>query len=490
MKIMTIFKSILILFLIYSWGVGLYIGNSEYINTTTLILLSILIIVLFFFTMIKDYTIRPLFVILIYGTLFWFVLRLLVMITFPSTTKLFPAQVLVRADALNNALIYLIFSTIMVASGFAISKLIKPKRAVDREQFVAPAFITLRRVLILFFIFYFMNVLLEVYYGEGRHWVPSFLTRIINRENLLWIGYFVMFFGFRHKSNNVSRVLFILVLGWSIILGFMGGSRSGLLFVVLLHIIGIALYRKDGFVTKKLIIIFCFVVILAPITFGLASIGSLELRYGGIGNINKKISMIERSSINLELTLQKLALRLSGLDTLAVIINANEDSFIPSQYINFENEIQSIVNTYIIGEPFPDALNTSKAFHVVYQGGDEDIARNKTFTQKWSGYGLMFVKYGWYGGLIATFILAFGLGVIFRKYALSSSIYKDLIGIFLLYIFYDQIMSFGMDEFVITTLHGLLISGGIINIFLLKILHAMEVSIVSDKVRIRKEMNC
>jgi len=459
-----------------------YNGDNEFVDGNTLILFATLLLLLFSFTFIKVYALQPLFIILIYGTLFWFVLRLIVMIALPESVLVFPASVSVRVEAINSTLVYLILSTMMVAAGFILSSQLFSDN-IKHIYFVLPKYITLRRVLMLYIIISTIFVLGSVFLGAGRHWLMSFLTRLLNTEILLWIGFFIVLFGAKYQSGKLSRVVFIVVFSWGLVGAFFSGSRSGLLFVVLLYLIGVGLYHKSGIIRKKMLVTFAMIVLISPIMFSLATVGSLELRYGGYSNIIDKVSLISEYESNIENSIQSLGLRLSGLDTLAVIVNANETKFVPSKYINFENELKSIANTYVVGEPFPNALISEKGFHVVYQGGNEDIARDTTFTQKWSGYGVMFVKFGWYGGLVGTFILSFMFATIFISTAQCKNNYKHLLMVFLLYIFFNQLMSYGVESFILSNMHSIFLIGGVVNIFLLKALHEFEISIVRNRVQ-------
>ena len=481
MKVITIFKIVLMLCFIYSWIVFYYIGNSEFVDITTIFLLSVIFAVLFMFTRIKDTVVQPLFVILIYGTLFWFILRLMLMIAIPESIGRFPATVAVRVDAINNGLVYLILSTIMVAGGFIASRQLISGYKVPKYQLQLPAFITLGRVIILYVILGLIFTSGHLLLGSGRHWIMSFMTRLVNPEALLYIGFLVLLFGNKHATRIEYKFVFVALFMWYLFSVFFAGSRQGFILVVLFYLIGVLLYRNNGYIKKKLIFLFGLMIVLAPIMFSLATVGSSELRYGGIANINDKISMIKNNKFAMLDGLDRMSMRLAGLDTLAVIVNADEDNYNPREYINFSNEVKSIANTYVLGEPFPDALITSKAFHVVYQGGVEDTARNKTFTQKWSGYGLMFVKFGWYGGLMAAFILAFLFSVIYRKIVISKGKYSDLLTAYLLYIFFVQIMSNGVDEFFLTEIHSLLFIGGVFNVLLLKFMYSVEVLLYRER---------
>ena len=93
----------------------------------------------------------------------------------------------------------------------------------------------------------------------------------------------------------------------------------------------------------------------------------------------------------------------------------------------------------------------------------------------------MFVKFGWYGGLMATFILAFLFSVIYRKIVISKGKYSDLLTAYLLYIFFVQIMSNGVDEFFLTEIHSLLFISGVFNVLLLKFMYSVEVLLYRER---------
>ena len=87
----------------------------------------------------------------------------------------------------------------------------------------------------------------------------------------------------------------------------------------------------------------------------------------------------------------------------------------------------------------------------------------------------MFVKFGWYGGLMATFILAFLFSVIYRKIVISKGKYSDLLTVYLLYILFNQLMTHGVDDFFLTGIHSILFFGGVVNVLLLKFMYSVEV---------------
>jgi len=457
--------------------------GSYFVDGDTIALLSFLLVLLYSFTNIKSYTLQPLFVIFIYATLFWFVIRLLITIYFPQSTIRFPAPVDTDSTSINIALVYVILSTIMVAFGFIFSLVVKVNSKNRARTFTLPKHFNLRRILLLFLFVGFGYLILEIYFGSGRHWLPSFMTRLLNHKDLVWVGFLLWIFGHSYMKRRMSEYVFFIIFAFSIISTFIAGSRGGFLNAVLIYIIGVCLFNKGGYIKKRSIIIIGMFVLTGPLLFGLASIGSYELRHGGFGNIENKLSLIYKSKFdleNLEKMMQSLSLRISGLDTLAIILKADEDKRDPDMYINFGNEIKSIANTYVIGEPFPEALITSKAFQVVYQDVDEESARNTAFTQKWTGYGLMFVKFGWYGGLLATFIVAFLFATLYRIIAYGKNRYRHLIMVYLLMILFQEIISHGVEDLV-SGIHSGFLIGGVVNIILINILYKVESSFVNSK---------
>ena len=71
----------------------------------------------------------------------------------------------------------------------------------------------------------------------------------------------------------------------------------------------------------------------------------------------------------------------------------------------------------------------------------------------------------------------FLFSVIYRKVVMSKGKYSDLLAVYLLYIFFYELMSHGVDDFFLTSIHSLLLIGGVVNVLLLKLLHEVEVSI-------------
>ena len=95
------------------------------------------------------------------------------------------------------------------------------------------------------------------------------------------------------------------------------------------------------------------------------------------------------------------------LDYVIEILSGRGNRDAMNKYMNIEYSMKSFLNNAVLGTPFPDAdIMTSRIIPIVYRGASEAEVKEKFLSEAWTIWGLVYVFFGWWGGLGAIFILA------------------------------------------------------------------------------------
>jgi hypothetical protein len=113
----------------------------------------------------------------------------------------------------------------------------------------------------------------------------------------------------------------------------------------------------------------------------------------------------------------KILNRLGILDYAIQITTQPGDSSALEKYMNIPYIAKSVVNSALPGMPYIEApLSTSRVISIIYRSYDELLILNSGyFSEYWTLWGLAFVLFGWWGGLITLFVGGFVLHFIYKS---------------------------------------------------------------------------
>lgn len=422
--------------------------------------------------------------ILVFVILIWYVARIPIMIVIPALTSqpidwYFGTNVDLGADEINNALRFVFYSSSTTAIGIVLSNsLFERKVQIKNHHRQTDLFIHqenyFKKASNFLLICILLSLFLYFYAGIGRYhkyWHLEVATRFVNISVLLLMFYYLYFsLPYCDRRRNLAR--FLLVLATVLLFFVLRGSRA-FAYVLLVNTLAILLVKDRGKTVKLRNVLL--VVILGVLTYMVA----FGFKIGRDPNINSPSKVLRaviasNTFIKLKNGVFDISRRLNALGPLATvlagdsnvydagryinragkyigfknqfgmpgIIARNCDVYKPEEYINFKNEFGAVINKFVVGELFPGAKDTDTTFDIIYRDWPED--EPNYHTSLWTGYGLMYIHYGYAGSLIALCILGFIINSLY-KYSKRINRYGQIFSVVILIQFHEFLLSHGFD---------------------------------------------
>lgn len=289
----------------------------------------------------------------------------------------------------------------------------------------------------------------------------GFMRRLVHTDAVILVGCVLAAAHWRRFSRP-GRWLMGGVLLTGIVYRALSGSRAAM-FTVLLTLLIIAVNLRGDFRiparTLLLLMIACLVSILAfPVATFARTYWDLSARYG------RYLSPAEFARVAGQYSpdgvifssnfVYGLFFRLNGLDPLAVIVKG--DAVELEKYVSLRNDLQSFINVAVPGTPFPDALERSKTFLVIYRDYPPEYLKQHYVTTMWTLWGDAMAHFRFAGGLLAMLMIGIFLSVVFHLLWRWRSQYALFLQVWWLLTVYYAICSFGFDTTAATSLYLLL----------------------------------
>ena len=464
MKLSAIIVKLLYIYLGLVLVLFAFCGESSLINITSILLISLLVVFLCFLLTIGDPS-NPLIIFWVLLTFMWFLVRFLYLIPFPDEANL-QRYIYFESSYMNRALVYLLFGTILSSIGFRLgsvaANLLKrrvylKRRASEKSKdifsYLSPENIAVLGILISgISIFNYFVLGRGRFSGQYTHfgWLFSF----ISYEPILLIAIILTDTKWRFLNRQQK---FLILLFWGVFVTYrvLVGSRSALFGPLMFWLL--YKFAKEGnpkIERKHITLIFIGFGVSIPLFFFTTStrfMWDVQWAKGNIISFSDFVEVASHASFSPYDILKAITNRFSLLEHLVVIVNNTGENV--KEYVNFGNVFKASVNYSIPGDPFPHVLVTSRAFSVVYRHWGEEFAERNHMTDGWTLLGILYVHFGWLGGLIATFSVSFILAIIYKKLCRIKTVYKILWRVWFMLLINRVFLNFGIDEIWLATYH-------------------------------------
>ena len=257
------------------------------------------------------------------------------------------------------------------------------------------------------------------------------------------------------------------------------GKKSAILTIVLYFLL-IKLITQGDFETKfvKLTILIFLISIIFVLGFYFGKIYRSTIFLSGENILDFRLILYEAEKWGLMINsfqelIQKISLRINGIDPLTIILNSNQDTM--SLYVNSKTTAQSFLNLILPGQPF-DVINVSRTFPLVLEESilvnkdfvpvgkdttsyiasgqtfhkfiDYELAKQITTTEMWTLEGINYAHFGYYGSIFFTAFTILLFSLTYSFVSQKNSKYKFLIKFVLVFMFYLLIQNFGYDNWL------------------------------------------
>jgi len=121
-----------------------------------------------------------------------------------------------------------------------------------------------------------------------------------------------------------------------------------------------------------------------------------------------------------------LSNRFQLIDYSILVLSQKGNPEEKSKYMKLDYALKSIMNYIVPGVIFQEAeLDTSRVLAIIYRGFSEDYVKSHGhFSEFWTGWGLAYVLFGWYGGLAALCFAGFVLQLFYVLVHVISGKYR------------------------------------------------------------------
>lgn len=148
--------------------------------------------------------------------------------------------------------------------------------------------------------------------------------------------------------------------------------------------------------------------------------------------------------------------RLGQLDYPIGIAAIEGDKEAINKYMSMEHVLKNIANNLVIGVPYPEAMEmTNNMMPIIYRGHDIQHVKSNFVSEPWTLWGLGFIYFGYFGGLIFIFLSA---ALLQAGYMVVSSLkftHSSLVRVFYFWVVTATVLfSMGFDHSLIVWMYG------------------------------------
>ena len=443
-------NSLLVIANVFVCGVSIYLYNisddNSMVNIITLILVGIFAVENIGMLAYEKRNRNPFIIILAIVGTFFYMARVATILHIPASVSLFGFSFIPSSVALNDALIFILLANAAMFAGFYFAEIYNEnQKKIIGEEDSLPQIKNAIIIIALVVLVSFFDMLKFECLGRVSGFIQSFFCR-----NTILLFTFTMLIYHYDKISARNRLLFVATIAAVIVLITLSGSRSGILTVGMVLLMGILAVKKRIMVSKKNIFIGLMIIPLAIILFAAATFkldhkikDKVAVRYLFADNETEKFDfkIIERY-------LPQIYYRTGFLDYSTELI-ANRQKF--AQIINGQYYVQSIIDNVLT--PGFDVFGTQRASNSMtyirkeLPTPDREVIEKYYHTDQMGIYGEYYVFFNGYPALAVFFFAAFMFHVIFKNLktenALKTCIYRAV----LLNLFYIWMNSFGTDWF-------------------------------------------
>lgn len=297
------------------------------------------------------------------------------------------------------------------------------------------------------------------------------LNFIINKIDS--ISFFTVFF-------NVNAMAFIIIVGLAnektfdtklkpylilfftliILMSILGGSRSGIIYILFNIIVLLMFFKGNIFIEIKYLKYLIFIGLLAILSYPIATFfrvaTNLGLSYSSLSlNSILRLNSISSTIDPLPLMLNRIIQRINLTEFSFVVNNNLYDPRFIKENITFLNEIKSAINLILPGNYFNVLVSNNYFINLLNNSTVTDIKNN------WSSYNISFydynvVQFGKYIGFIFLFLFFFLYISFMNSLLKSKKLILKMISFYLVISLITIFIFFGYDYFIRNAFHFIL----------------------------------
>jgi len=389
---------------------------------------------------------NPFIIILVLVVTVFYMTRVASILHIPASASLWGRTLIPSATELNYALIFILLSNAAMFAGFYLAgKYNENRKKILCEGGSFPQMKNAIIIIALVVLVSFFDVLNFELLGRFTGYIKVFLNR-----NTIFLFTFTMLAYHYNKTSLRNRMLFIVIISLIVILITLSGSRSGVLSVGMVLLMGILAVKQKIMFSKKVILVSLVIIPISVIIFATAT---LKQHLGIKDTITIEHLKIAKESQVLDYDhiigyLPLIYYRLGFLEFSTELI-ANRQKF--AQIINGQYYAESIVDNVLT--PGFDIFGTPKVSHALsYIRRNEPVPDIDQIMQAYQSdqlgiYGEYYVFFNGYSALAVFFFLAFIYQVIYANLQTTVGLLTCIYRAVLLNLFYIWLNSFGMDWF-------------------------------------------
>jgi len=430
-------------------GVCIYLYNisddNNLINIITIILVGIFAVENIGMLAYEKRNRNPFIIILVIVVTVFYMARVATILHIPASASIYESLFIPSVTDFNNTLIFILLANTAMFAGFYFAgKYNENRKKITCEEDNFPKIKNAIIIIALVVLVSFFNV--HNFESLGR--LTGYIQTFLNRYTLLLFTFTMLAYHY-NKISLKTRMLFIAITSLIVILITLSGSRSGVLSVGMVLLMGILAVRQKIIVNKKVVLVG---LIIIPISIIFFSTATFKQHQGVKDTITiKHLSMVKESQTFYNLIEGYLPLiyyRLGFLDFSTELI-ANREKF--SRIINGQYYAESIVDNVLT--PGFDIFGTPRASHALsYIRREEPVPNIDQIMRAYQSdqmgiYGEYYVFFNGYLALVVFFFSAFLYQVIYDNLQTQNGLLTCIYRAVLLNIFYIWMNSFGMDWF-------------------------------------------
>ena len=389
----------------------------------------------------------------------------------------FPFGQNVGTDAINQGLSYILIGAVLLFAGsFAAGSVFQPQRTAMPETSERPldypAVVFLIVLLLVLAVEFYISVWVGISpYGKLRAETGNTMLQFMRLFTAIDTFFLVVAaICLLQKEVTMDKMVVTIIVGsvFFIVTAINGGRSAGLRILMVLLAIRLAGAENFRFPLRKSAVFVGVVLGISVLAYPYATKRRVHIAYEENQSRQVPVSSLkvdpdegksapasgtEESNIimrsaNLVTTLLN---RLGLMDYGILVVAKPGDLRAKDKYMNLMYAVKSILNT-VPGTIFKEAeLNTSRVINIIYRGGDEEQAKVAYFAEFWTIWGLWFVVFGWWGGLVALFATGFVMEMIYSVGAEFFGVYKTYFRAWTLCILIPVVyFSMGIDHSFIT----------------------------------------
>lgn len=451
--VLYIFAYLVVIWLVFSSS------EKDIVNLDSMYKMTFLLLALAVFLLKADHRSVVLILVLSVYILMFYTAQFFLYIVAPEKAKLSYIPFL-YPEAVSHAITYVLLGTLAAGLGFITGgriasskkrKIKKPKLLpFSPKKTLFLLFVSAGITSVCVFIYRFMNVNLIRPKSIGGS-IFGFLTFFLNDAIMILIVFLVYMQKWKFIRPNLKKLM-IAGISAVVLLNFTGGSRGALVRPMLYLFFALFAIMGDIKVSKKLLLTIVLAIGISFAAFPFITFIK-NAWFSGV-NVTDLSSFKEEFStdyIRLEYDtlnfIYRVANRLDGVGSLTAVLTIPPAYF--REFLTFEDQVKLLINKLLpFANPFPGVIPSSRLYRVIIFDFSFDEILSTYNTNAYTLWGLSYAYFGWWGGLLAVYVMAFLLSVLYQRAAGSPSIYNIFLRGWVILIIYGWLRAFGFDVLI------------------------------------------